>query len=227
MKISITKIMVVASVCLAVMLPQAQRSRAADVYGATRRRQASEYEIKAVYLYNFLLFVEWPEPKALEEENGGSDKESNSSDKESNSEDGTIRIGILGRDPFGNAFDKVEGKLVKSRKKKLVIERFGPYTKKTKLGECQLLFICSSEKAKFDRIIKDIKGKPILTIADSSEFLEAGGMIKMVMVGKKIRWEINETPVAEAHLRLNAQLLRNAVRVVQIPKMPDKEDSPE
>jgi hypothetical protein len=56
---------------------------------ASLRAQSSrEYDLKAVFLYNFATFVEWPEsvrPPAGQ----------------------PIIIGILGRDPFGTVLDEV------------------------------------------------------------------------------------------------------------------------
>src|SRR5688572_7510665 len=61
-----------------------------------------EYQLKAVFLYNFAQFTEWPT-------NSFSDQNS------------PIVIGILGNDPFGRVLDKtVEDETVHGRK--LVIE---------------------------------------------------------------------------------------------------------
>ncbi len=46
-----------------------------------------EYQVKAVFLFNFLQFVEWP-PAAFPDANS------------------PVRIGILGDDPFGPALDE-------------------------------------------------------------------------------------------------------------------------
>lgn len=169
-------------------------------------RQAKEYEIKAVYLYNFLLFVDWPESK------GNSQGNKNKPPK-------TITIGIIGTDPFGDNFKKVEGKLIKSKNKRLEIKRFGRFRKQRSLGKCDLLFICSSEMKNIDEILAVVKGNAILTVGETSGFLEKGGIINLLEAGSKIRWEINRTPAKRCGLKIRAQLLRNAVRVVEIPKM--------
>ncbi len=182
----------------------------------TRGRQAGEYQIKAVYLYNFLLFVEWPE--------------SDDDDKAESNSTGPIDrnrpivIGIVGDDPFGESFREVEGKRVKSGKRRLEIKRFGRYRKNTDLSGCDLLFVCESEKKNSSEILAPLKKKPVLTVGEWSGFLDAGGMINLVRIKNKIRWEINRTPVKKAQLTMSAQLLRNATRVVEIPKL--KENRP-
>ncbi len=41
------------------------------IYAAAPIKKASEYEIKAVYLYNFLLFAKWPESDEKGDGDGG------------------------------------------------------------------------------------------------------------------------------------------------------------
>lgn len=188
---------------LLVVLIAGKPSYASFAYGTTASlKQASEYEIKAVYLYNFLLFTDWPKKE---------------DDKNKKSE--TICIGILGDNPFGNAFKEVEGKRIAGKGKKLVIKHFGRYKKNKDITDCQVLFVSSSEKKNVKQILKRLSNKPILTIADMDKFVESGGMVNFVKVGKKIRWEINSTPVKLAGLKLSSQLLRNSTRIVEIPKL--------
>jgi hypothetical protein len=40
-------------------------------------------------------------------------------------------------------------------------------------------------------------------------------MVNLVIRDRKVRWEINQTAIQRAGLRAQAQLLRNAVRVVE------------
>ncbi|MCD6395583.1 MAG: YfiR family protein, partial [Planctomycetes bacterium] len=130
-----------------------------------------------------------------------------------------IIIGIVGEDPFGESFREVEGKRVKASKRRLAVKRFGRYGKNTDLSGCDLLFVCELEKKHLSGILGLLKGKPVLTVGECSGFLEAGGMIDLVRIKNKIRWEINRTPVKKAQLKMSAQLLRNATRVVEIPKL--------
>ena len=47
---------------------------------------------------------------------------------------------------------------------------------------------------------------------------QAGGMVRLKAFGKKVRWEINWPPIKNSGLRLSAQLLRSATRVVEAPR---------
>ena len=197
---------------LLLMCASANASEVTEYVDAASLKQAKEYEIKAVYLYNFLLFVDWPQPQGKNGLDEPKPPAGNSSPK-------TITIGIIGNDPFGDNFDRVEGKFIKSKGKRLSIKRFGRFRRQLNLAKCDLLYICSSEMKNLDKILAGIKGNPVLTVGETSGFLEKGGIINLLKVGAKIRWEINRTPAKKAGLKIRAQLLRNAVRVVENPKM--------
>ena len=167
---------------------------------AAKQRKVSEYEIKAVYLYNFALFVEWPEDEKKKE----------------------LTIGILGRDKFGDSFNSVKGKKIKNKQQTLRIKRFGRYNNKLDISKCDLLFVCKSESQYFKKIITQLKGKPILTVADTKGFLEKGGMINLVKIATHIKWEINHTAAKQVKLCMNSQLLRNATRVLDVKRKSKK-----
>jgi hypothetical protein len=206
-KILYNFIAVFLAACFLVYLisPRVSQGEPVESSALAASKKASEYEIKAGYLYNFLLFASWP------------DSDKNNDDD--NGEVGELCIGIVGNDPFGNGFSEIEGKVIKSLNKKLVIKRHGTYKEGLGLERCKLLFVCSSEKGSLLEIIKELKGSRTLTIADVDGFLKYGGMINLVKVKKKIRWEINRTPVKKANIRLSSQLLRSAVKIVEIPKL--------
>lgn len=153
-----------------------------------------EYQIKAVYLYKFIQFVRWPEDAPPAD---------------------TITIGILGKDPFGDAFVEVDGKEIKSLGKTLVVQRLGAFKKSAELDKCNLLYIHVSEKENLKEIFRSLSGKKVLLFSDMDGFLEAGGMIRFVKEGEKIRWEMNKKTIDVAGIKLNAQIFQLAIWVIQ------------
>ncbi len=167
---------------------------------------SSEYQVKAAFLYNFIKFVDWP---------GEDTADSNE----------PIIIGVVGKDPFGDAF---ENKQIKGRE--VVVKQFERLGELEKSGEkdkndelqkqieairkCQLLFICRSEKARFGEIIDLVKGYSVLTVGDAEGFLDSKGIIEFVMEEKKVRFEINVAAAKSAKLKVRSQLLRLAKRIV-------------
>jgi hypothetical protein len=160
------------------------------------QKVAQEYELKAVYLYNFLQFIQWPESQRML------------------SKDGAMVIGIVGESPFGEAFEELEATIRRTGKKPIRVIYYGSYREGLNMRNCHILFVSASERRNFAKIIADLRGLPVLTVADTEGFLSAGGMIELVKDRGKIRWTINRAQADEAGLRFSSQLLTLAVKVV-------------
>ncbi|TAK06616.1 MAG: YfiR family protein, partial [Candidatus Manganitrophaceae bacterium] len=147
---------------------------------------ASEYQVKAAFLYNFAKFVEWP-PEALPD-------------------DRPFVIGILGQDPFDGLIDEaVAGKTVRDRR--IVVKR---YSKMEDTIESQILYIGASEGENAIRIAKRIGRAPILTVSDADRFAEQGGMVQLMVEQNRVRFAINVAAVERAGLKPSSQLLKLA-----------------
>lgn len=162
---------------------------------AAAEKRVTEYQIKAVYLYNFLLFAEWPEDES------GKSKDS-------------IVIGIVGKDPFKDAFKPVEGKDI-FKGKKLVIRRFEKVPPVKSLRQCDLLFISSSLQKKVPDVLKLLEGHPVLTVSEIDGFIETGGMINLLTRKDTVKFEINKAAAQRVGIKFRSKLLRVAVRVIE------------
>jgi hypothetical protein len=146
-----------------------------------------EYQLKAVFLFNFAQFVEWP-PQAF-------------ADAQT-----PLVIGVLGRDPFGAYLDEtVRGERVNNRS--LVVQRYG---RVEDINTCHILFISRSEGDRLEQILARLRGRNILTVADAEGFAPPGVMIRLVTVENKIRLRINLEVAQAANLRISSKLLRPA-----------------
>lgn len=146
-----------------------------------------EYQVKAVFLFNFSQFVEWPQ--------------------ESLPTPATpLVIGVLGKDPFGSFLDQtIDGEQVNGHP--LTIKRF---TKIQDVTTCHILFISDSERNRLADILKTTKGKSILTVSDVNNFAKQGGMIRFLTEDRKTRLRINLEAVKESNLTVSSKLLRLA-----------------
>lgn len=171
--------------------------------------RSQEYQIKAAFLYNFIKFVEWPKEKFADSNE-------------------PITIGIIGKDPFGKAFEPLKNKKAKGRK--IVVKRFKGFEElkeihgKDKAGlqreiktirKCHVLFICCSEKESQRDIINSVKAYSVLTVGESEVFFKSGGIINFQLEEKKVRFEINDMAAKRAKLKISSKLLRLAKRVVK------------
>jgi hypothetical protein len=147
----------------------------------------TEYQLKAVFLFNFSQFVEWP-ARAFPDAHT------------------PLVIGVLGPDPFGADLDGVvQGETVNGRS--LVVRRFN---RVEDIGACHILFISSSEGPQLARILESIKDRNVLTVTDGAGLERRGVMIGFVNDKNRIRLRINLQAAEAAGLKLSSKLLRPA-----------------
>jgi hypothetical protein len=156
--------------------------------------RASEYQVKAVFLFNFGQFVEWPAvatPDPLM----------------------PVIIGILGEDPLGTFLDEtVRGERLAQRP--FEIRR---YRELTDIQACNILFISRSESERVGQILAGLKNRPILTVSDGDDFAKRGGMIQFVNDKNRIRLRINVEAAQAANIVISSKLLRVA-EIVRTPR---------
>jgi YfiR/HmsC-like len=160
-------------------------------HGATasaERARATEFEVKAAYLYNFGKFVRWPEGVA-----GGS----------------SFTVCVLGNDPFGEALDRVtDGQKIDGSP--VTIKRI---TSAGGIDGCRVLFISKVEPSSLRSAIAVARRQSVLTVSDAPDFLEVGGIIQFVAVGDRVRFAVNLGAAHQAGLQLSAELLKVATKV--------------
>lgn len=149
--------------------------------GCLWAQTASEYEVKAAFLYKFASFVEWPPESAS----------------------ASMCIAVVGQDPFGAALDEVvRGKSINGRG--FLIKRF-------KSGQdatgCQIVFISASEKSRMHSILDRMRGISILTVSDVPGFCQDGGMIDFDLSDQKVHFEVNPAAAERARLKVSSKLL--------------------
>lgn len=141
---------------------------------------SDEYRVKALFLYNFVKFVEWPNPLPG---------------------DG-ISIGILGDDPFGDMLTQtIAGKTVNGR---TFMVR---HVKREQARQCQIVFVAASERKHLRAVLEVVAGAPVLTVGDMHGFAQAGGMIDFEIIDSKVRFEVNIEAAERARLKLSSKLL--------------------
>lgn len=146
-----------------------------------------EYDVKAVFLFNFAQFIDWPESTLFDTNTA-------------------FVIGVLGEDPFGAILDEtVRGESIRGRP--LTVRRF---RKPEDAPGCHLVFVCRSEKGRIADTVRRLGGQGILTVGDVESFGRLGGMITFKMVKGRVQFEINVTAAEKEGFRLSAKLLRVA-----------------
>lgn len=156
--------------------------------GWSQVAQPSEYQIKAAFLFNFAKFVEWP-PQAFA------------------NQDSPMVIGVLGENVFGDSLERaVRNKAINNHSL-----QFRVYHSLDEITNCHVLFISSSEEARYGKILDALNGLNVLTVSESDHFIDSGGMINFVLEDKRIRFQINNQAAQKAGLKISSKLLSLAI----------------
>jgi hypothetical protein len=139
-----------------------------------------EYRVKAAYLFNFAKFVEWPAAAAA----------------------GPISICVAGRNVFGDALaETVRGEAVNGR----------PFAVRVILEPepgCHIIFV--PQGAAVAAYLRAARTSPALTVGESADFIEQGGIVNFTLEGANVRFEIDPQAAERVGLRISSRLLRLA-----------------
>jgi len=148
---------------------------------------ATEYQVKAAYLFNFGRFVEWPANAFA-------------------SPGAPFVIGIFGEDPFGALIDDaVRGESLDGHP--LVVRRF---RKPEDVAPCNILFIARNEAPRLEKVLQAVRGQPVLTVTDFDGSEGHAAIIVLLTENNRIRMRINVGEARANALVISSKLLRPA-----------------
>jgi hypothetical protein len=147
----------------------------------------SEYQVKAVFLFNFARFVDWP---AVTFVNASA----------------PFTLCVYGDDPFGADLDAVvRGETIGGRP--MQVRRLHDTVD---VGQCQIVFIAGSADRDLESVVASLDRRATLTVSDIEGAARRGAMIRMMTVNGRIRLRVNIDAVRAAHLTVSSNLLRSA-----------------
>ena len=155
--------------------------------GVLSAEAPTEYQVKAVFVFNFSRFVEWPAQAFTAPTQ-------------------PFAICILGDDPFGPRLDEaVRGEQINQHP--LLVRRFRSVGE---AGDCQILYIDRSEGRELPQILAALDHRSTLTVSELNDSAERGGMIQFMTENNRIRLRINVDSARAAGLTISSKLLRPA-----------------
>jgi len=148
---------------------------------------ASEHAVKAAIVYKIAKFVSWPD--------------------DAFKDDGDVlAICLPAADPIGPAMDALTGKTVQG--KIIEIHRFEDAS--TLANDCAILFLSESAKLPRPSLLSNVANSPVLTIGDSADFVDIGGIVTLEIQNNRVQFAINVGASDRAGLGISAQLLQLA-----------------
>ncbi|HEX8012127.1 MAG TPA: YfiR family protein [Casimicrobiaceae bacterium] len=148
-----------------------------------------EHQIKVAFVYNFVRFVDWPTDVLPDSRN-------------------TITVCVLSDDPIYVTLESIDGKIVKGRR--LTVQRVDAVKE---LASCHVAFFGVSEEKRLPQVMPSLENASVLTVGEIDRFAQSGGIINLVVVNNKVRFEINVDQAERAKLKLGSQLLSVATIV--------------
>lgn len=152
--------------------------------------QATEYQVKAAYLYKFIGYVEWPSWAQA-----GSDA--------------PLTIGVIGADGLADELQQVvAGRSIDGHP--ISVRKLG---QGDPVAGLHMLFIGRAARD-IAGVLAAARQSGVLTVTESDDAFALGSVINFVVVQDKIRFDIALQSAEHAHLRISSRLLAVARKVV-------------
>ena len=136
-------------------------------------------KVKAAIVFKLTKFISWPEKKQ------------------------TLALCIIGQGAINSEIHKSNHKFSLGRR--ISVTHKKPSASLSKL--CDLIYIHNTKSAAILEVINKLQDKPVLTISDSQNFANQGGVIELFRAGSRIRFAINQKVVQNIGLTINPQLM--------------------
>ena len=147
-----------------------------------------EYKLKAVYLYKFATYVEWPAVSFQDV-------------------DSPFVIGILGPDPLGASLRQI-AKVKKIGGRTIEIQN---YKQPEEVRDCHILFMSRATNSETQQAaINLLANRSILFVGETRNFLNQGGVFRFEINQNRVRVYISKPAYEREQLDVSAQLLRIA-----------------
>lgn len=144
-----------------------------------------EDELKVAFVYNFILFAEWPGDASFERN--------------------VLNICVNPHSALRQGLARLNDKSVNGRRiavRSLVAPEG--------VRACHVLFIDSSDREHWKQIRKDLSTTAVLTIADDEEIGHDGAVIALKMHHNRIVFDVDMNAASKARVALSSKLLRLA-----------------
>lgn len=149
-----------------------------------------EYQVKAVYIYKLLKFIDWPERNI--------------------SLKGSFpAIGVYGDSPLIEGLSELKAKIPNFKPQIIRLDSID------ELPFLNVLFVSESENLNQKKIIAALGGKPVVTFGEEESFLQNGGMVNFLIEEGKVRFDINLREFKASGIHLSSRALKAAHKVIK------------
>lgn len=167
---------------LIALLPLSSRESLANT--ESNQQLTKEFHIKALFLYNFANFVEWPSDAFKDTET-------------------PLRMCLYGSVPFGGFLDAVDGTRIRDRNLK-IIRTSDPADIES---GCHILFVGTNHLDTIEQLFKNMNHLFVLSIGNVKGFTDKGGIVNILRTQDQQKFDINLSKAIENGLLIDSDLL--------------------
>ncbi|MGE0562076.1 MAG: YfiR family protein [Flavobacteriales bacterium] len=137
-------------------------------------------KIKAVFIYNFTKYIEWPQSY----------------------KEGEFTIGIIGETSLYSELIKMtETKKVANQT--LEVKKF---TSPAEVTKCHILYVSKDKSQSLTDIIKKVKNNSTLLVTEESGLVDKGSGINFIIKDNRQKFELNKSNVEKYKLKVSSNL---------------------
>lgn len=150
--------------------------------GKTIKADTDVNNAQAVFIYNFLSHVKWPDSAI------GS----------------TYTIGVIGRTPTAGYLKKYTANR-KVGSKSIEVVQYGDVAE---LKDCQVLLVSRGKSSEMNAINQKLTGKSCLVVGEKPGTTKTGAVIDFNIVNGKLRYKIDKANATKANLYISNALMQ-------------------
>jgi hypothetical protein len=163
---------------------------------AVGAQDVNEASLKAAFTLNFAQFTTWP----------GDVLPSSAA----------LMACVLGDN---SVFDALE-RTARTRQLAGHIVSVTQMTSSSSLGMCHLLYVSAVPQERVAAVLSAVRGQSVLTVSDSDDFAERGGIAQIFVERGKMRFDLNYGLAKRVRLQMSSKFLVLAAHVFDSPTAP-------
>jgi hypothetical protein len=148
---------------------------------------AQSEKFKALFMYNFTKYIEWP----------------------ASVRQGDFIIAVFGNSPMTKELEFIAAKQ-KVGAQNIIVKTFNSVNE---IDFCHILFVPASKSSTLTQIVEKVAGKSILIITDKEGMANQGSGINYVKDGDRIKYELNKKSIEKRGLVVNSSLVTLGIPV--------------
>lgn len=153
------------------------------------QRPASEYAVKASFIFNVANFVEWPASAFA-------------------SGNAPLKVAVVTAHPVPDFAAALQGKAIRGHA--VVVEQFATADR---LEGSHVVFVTSDAVSQVRAMLKTADGRPVLTMVEADAETPGGAVVSLGIVQARLAFSVNLDAADAAGLQMNPNLLKLAKSV--------------